>query len=229
MCGRFTGLTYDQVAEVVAAVEAGGVGNAAPDWPAQRADIRPGSQAWIIVPGNLPGNRAEEGSLTSGLAMLAPFEAQWGFPVEWSNTLVFNTRIETATGANPGMWQQPIREGRCLVPALRFFEPHATETVASPASGRMVKRQYAFEPYEQGFLLMAAVVQGSRFSIVTTKPNACVAPVHDRMPLVVQPHEVPMWLGPCFVELADRASVELRVQPEPLPNSYRESTQLRLF
>ena len=33
------------------------------------------------------------------------------------------------------------------------------------------------------------------FSIVTTKPNELVAPLHDRMPLILAPGDYDRWLG----------------------------------
>ena len=37
---------------------------------------------------------------------------------------------------------------------------------------------------------------------VATAPNASVAPVHDRMPLVLGPDEPSIWLGQNFESLA---------------------------
>ncbi|WP_270405357.1 SOS response-associated peptidase family protein [Candidatus Collinsella stercoripullorum] len=53
-----------------------------------------------------------------------------------------------------------------------------------------------------------------KFSIVTTEPNASVASVHDRMPLVLGPGESSVWLGSEFAPLADRRSVSLTSCPE---------------
>ena len=53
-----------------------------------------------------------------------------------------------------------------------------------------------------------------RFSIVTTEPNASVAPIHDRMPLVLGPGESSMWLGEGFATLKERGSVSLVCKPE---------------
>lgn len=51
-------------------------------------------------------------------------------------------------------------------------------------------------------------------SIVTTAPNASVAHVHDRMPLVLGPGESGVWLGPDFDRLADRSAIQLAAEPE---------------
>jgi len=57
------------------------------------------------------------------------------------------------------------------------------------------------------------VREGDRFSIVTTRPNASVAPIHDRMPLVLGPGESSVWLGPGFAALADRNQTTLLSRP----------------
>lgn len=53
-----------------------------------------------------------------------------------------------------------------------------------------------------------------RLSIVTTAPNADVALVHDRIPLVLGPGEFGVWLGPDFARLADRSGIQLATEPE---------------
>ncbi|WP_303941993.1 SOS response-associated peptidase family protein [Enorma burkinafasonensis] len=86
--------------------------------------------------------------------------------------------------------------------------------MASERTGKPVRRQYRFRvPGARAFLL-AAVQEDGRFSIVTTAPNASVAPVHDRMPLVLGPGEMGVWLGPDFARLADRSDIELASEPE---------------
>ena len=113
-----------------------------------------------------------------------------------------------------GMWAKAIAEGRCLVPVRAFYESHATERVVSERTGKPVRRQYLFRlPGARAFLL-AAVREGDRFSIVTTTPNASVAPIHNRMPLVLGPGESGMWLGPDFLALGRRDGISLISRPE---------------
>lgn len=131
---------------------------------------------------------------------------------------MFNTRIESTLEqprlGRRGMWAKAIAHGRCLVPVRAFYESHATEKAVSECTGKPVKRQYRFRlPGARAFLL-AAVQQDGLFSVVTTAPNASVAPVHDRMPLVLGPGESSVWLGSEFAPLADRRSVSLTSCPE---------------
>ena len=165
-------------------------------------DARPGS----LVPVYVPEGRD-----------LAVARLTWGFPLDGKPNAVFNTRIESALEqlrlGRRGMWAKAIAEGRCLVPVRAFYEGHMSERVESERTGRPVRRQYLFRlPGARAFLL-AAVREGDRFSIVTTAPNASVAPVHDRMPLVLGPGESGVWLGPGFAELANRSAIRLTSEP----------------
>ena len=143
---------------------------------------------------------------------------EWGFPLDGRPHAVFNTRIESALEqlrrGRRGMWAKAIAEGRCLVPVCAFYESHATERVASEKTGKPVRRQYRFTmPGARAFLL-AGVQQDGRFSIVTTEPNAIVAPIHDRMPLVLGSGESTVWLGSDFAVLANRSAITLAFEPE---------------
>ena len=53
-----------------------------------------------------------------------------------------------------------------------------------------------------------------RLSLVTTEPNAAVAPVHNRMPLALEPGEAALWLRGVYEPLLDRGAVRLTARPE---------------
>ena len=199
MCGRFVMLTYDEVIDVIRSIEMDAPYHIESDWPARRPSAYPGS----IVP-----------VITENGGILKPQNLKWGFETDWQKSLVFNTRLETALGSNPGMWKGPISEGRCVVATAGFFEPHATETIRSPRSGRQIKRQYLFDAKDDSPTLLAAVRDADAFSIVTTEPNRIVAPIHKRMPIVLRREDVPIWMNGDFASLADRNAIDLTVQPE---------------
>ena len=84
----------------------------------------------------------------------------------------------------------------------------------SERTGKPVRRQYRFRlPGARAFLLAGVTAEG-RLSIVTTEPNATVAPVHNRMPLVLGPGESARWLSGDFAALADRGRIRLTATPE---------------
>ncbi|MBQ9041739.1 MAG: SOS response-associated peptidase family protein [Eggerthellaceae bacterium] len=213
MCGRFEILTYEEVAAVVAAVEGHAAVGSLPDEP--RAHARPGSSILLF------GRRADDGE---GLEIA---ESTWGFTPEWGTKPVFNTRIESALSGS-GMWRGPIQDGRCVIPAAAFYEPHAAETVRSPKTGRPMKRQYRFAMPDAQPLLLAGVQADGRCSVVTCEPNRWVSPIHDRMPLALRFEEVATWLSPDWPALANRTDLSLEVTPEQ-PSNASEPDQLTLF
>lgn len=204
MCVRMCPLTFEEAQAVLdARATPGAHAIRYVERPDPLRDARPGSLVPVYVP--------KDGDL-------AVARLTWGFPLDGKPNAVFNTRIESALEqlrrGRRGMWARAIAEGRCLVPVRAFYESHMTERVESERTGRPVRRQYLFRlPGSRAFLL-AAVREGDRFSVVTTAPNASVAPIHDRMPLVLGPGESSVWLGPDFARLADRRCVSLTFYPE---------------
>lgn len=124
------------------------------------------------------------------------------------------------------MWEEPLRNGRCILPAATFFEPHETQTTVNPKTGRTVKRQFEFSLPDEEPLLLASVSQDGKLSVVTTKPNESVAPIHGRMPLALRFEEVQAWLEGDYDALADRSGIDLSVNPE---EPEVDPSQLSLF
>ena len=212
MCGRITLLTYEELLDVVESVEKRtAAGLLREQDGATRAQARPNSVVRAITP---VGGQLEISELV------------WGFPLDGGKKTVFNTRIESALEGSR-MWLGPLRDGRCLLPVASFFEPHATETSISPRTGRPIKRQYEFASESGMPLLLASVHDGTRLSVVTSEPNASVAPIHPRMPLVLRFEEVEAWLYGDYATLADRSGISLAARPEtPEPPA---PAQLSLF
>ena len=205
MCVRMSPLT---VAEAQAVLDKRGQASAHAielvEKPDPLYDAHPGSTVPVYVPEQ------------SGHLMVLTLS--WGFALNGKESAVFNTRLESALEqierGRRGMWAEAIQHGRCLVPVRAFYESHATERVESERTGKPVRRQYRFRlPGARAFLLAGVQAEG-RFSVVTTTPNASVAPVHNRMPLVLGPGESSIWLGADFARLADRSTIHLIAEPE---------------
>ena len=125
---------------------------------------------------------------------LLPDLMQWGFP---GKTLLINARAETA--ASKPTFRQALHGGRILVPATSFFE---WQQVGSSARDKTKLRLY--RPSEPVFY-MAGLYRpippeqnpnqlSGQFVILTGAANASVAPIHDRMPLVLPRHLLRAWL-----------------------------------
>jgi putative SOS response-associated peptidase YedK len=136
---------------------------------------------------------------------------RWGFAPFWTDGAVgparswINARAETA--ADSSAFGQALRSRRCVIPADAFYEWDRSVTPRQP---------YAIGPAAGGFLALAAIWSGSRdapptTAILTTTPNALVAPVHNRMPVIL-PHDfLDAWLDPS----AELAELEPMLAPAP--------------
>ena len=205
MCTRMIPLTYDEAAAALDSRERTGRARIT-----RRDEFDPVYDAY-------PGSEVPA-YVMDGNGRLVTVKLTWGFALEGRRAVVYNTRIETALAqirqGRRGMWADAIAQGRCLVPVRAFYESHCSETVPSEKTGKLVRRQYRFRMPRAGAFLLAGVQQAGQLSIVTTAPNADIASVHDRMPLVLGPGESGVWLGPEFARLADRSGIQLATEPE---------------
>lgn len=192
MCHRFVPLTLFEAQSAVEARRSTGrarVSRAGAD--VEVPDAYPGSTVPLFVPD-------AKGELEATLLT-------WGFEgYSSSSRLLFNTRIETAVKhvqEGRGLWANAMAHGRCLLPVRGFFE-HDT-------MGAERGVQVRFTLPGHGVFLLAAIHENGRFSVLTTRPNADVAPIHRRMPIVLGPGESSIWLGDGYEGLADRSRLPL--------------------
>ena len=123
---------------------------------------------------------------------------QWGLVPYFTKDLKkaqrpINARSETAAGSS--VFREAMKKRRCLVPATAFYEWKAA------ADG---KQPYAFARTDGAPLAFAGLWEAWRdaagevlrtFTILTTAANADMAPVHNRMPVILEEEEWRAWLG----------------------------------
>ena len=140
---------------------------------------------------------------------------RWGLIPYWAKDpkigySTFNAKAE-GIEERPA-FREPFRRRRCLVPFNSFYEWKKRGAERQP---------YAIARKDGGLLAMAGlwdawrspqgeVVRGC--TVVTTTPNALLAELHDRMPVILPPAHWSRWLGE---EPADLA--ELRALLVPCP------------
>ena len=61
------------------------------------------------------------------------------------------------------------------------------------------------------------------FTIITTEPNELVRPIHNRMPVILQPEDEEQWLDASRISFAKAKSL-LQPYPEELMNAHDVST-----
>ena len=108
---------------------------------------------------------------------MAARQMQWGFPGFQGKGLLINARAEAILDKKT--FRESVLHRRCVIPARHFYEWSKN------------KEKYTFQsPKQDDTLFMAGCYQiyngQNRFVILTTQANASVAPVHERMPLLLE-------------------------------------------
>jgi putative SOS response-associated peptidase YedK len=104
-----------------------------------------------------------------------------------------NARAETV--ATAPMFRDAMARRRCLVPADVFYEWQATEQGKLPfAVARGDGQPMVFAGLWEGWRGADGTVLRS-FTIVTTNANTALRPIHERMPVILEPADWPAWLG----------------------------------
>lgn len=126
---------------------------------------------------------------------------RWGLVPAWAKdpamgAKLINARAETL--AEKPSFRRPLRSGRCLIPATGFYEWQA-----SPTGRGKTKMLFTRADGDMfGFAGLCDVWRDpsgrelKTYTIVTTAPNAVVAPVHDRMPVILTRETEEVWLDP---------------------------------
>ncbi len=108
----------------------------------------------------------------------------WGFQQFTGSGLIINARAESVT--DKPMFRDSILQRRCVIPASWFYEWNRQ------------KEKVTFKREDSSILFMAGFYQkyeeGNRFVILTTAANESMRPVHDRMPVILEEHELKDWI-----------------------------------
>lgn len=151
------------------------------------ADVRPTGFAPII--------RIHEGRRLA-------LPARWGLIPAWSKDEriaqhTFNARAETV--AEKPSFRSAFKHRRCLIPASAFFEWRAIP-------GQKKKQKLRFSAPDGKPLALAGLWETwqhpetgepiETYTIITSAANAFMAPVHDRMPVLLAAGDWAAWLDP---------------------------------
>ena len=202
MCGRYSlEARPDEIAEAFALAEAIVV-------PA-RYNIAPTQSVPIVRIDAATGGRR--------LEMI-----RWGIPSHPDNPRpLINARSESVD--RKPSFRSAFRQRRCLVPATGFFEWQKLAGAKQPFHiRRHDRRLFAFAGiWEPG----GDVQDGAAFAILTTVPNETVSPIHDRMPVILDPAAYATWLDPA--EQSSQRLLELLVPaPDDTLTAYPISTRV---
>lgn len=182
MCGRFTQqLSTSEFAKIF------GAENLADD-PGGHYNLAPMRKASVVV---------ERGDRRA----IVPYK--WGFVPTWAKdprigSRMINARAETI--ATSPAFRSAFAKRRCIVPADAFYEWHRV--------GKGPSQPYVIRREDGRTLAFAGIWSAWReadapegaeplrtFSIVTTTANETLAPIHDRMPVILPEDAWELWLG----------------------------------
>lgn len=179
MCGRFTLIAHPE--DLIRAFPGLQVG--AP--PPPRYNIAPSQPVAVIA--------------NDGRFALDYFV--WGLIPSWAKETAIGNRLINAraeTLLEKPSFRGAFRYRRCLIPASGFYEwqRQAGRTARQPMYIRLKSTPvFAFG----GLWERWQGADGSEIlscTIITTPPNALVATIHDRMPLILPPEAYELWLTP---------------------------------
>ncbi|MGN7357605.1 SOS response-associated peptidase [Paenibacillus sp. SAF-054] len=124
-------------------------------------------------------------------------ELRWGLVPSWAKDSSMGSRMINArseTLAQKPAYRLPFERKRCLIPADGFYEWQQT------GSG---KRPYRIKLKSSELFSMAGLYDiwvredGSRLAtctVITTRPNSLMEPIHDRMPVILRPEDELRWV-----------------------------------
>ena len=147
---------------------------------------------------------------------------RWGLVPGWVKdpaafSLLFNARSESA--AEKPAFRAALRHRRCLVPASGFYEWRRAGNAKEP---------FHIRPRGGGPMAFAGLweewIDGDggiheSATILTTAANAVVAPIHERMPVIVPPADFGRWLDVKHHDVRHVADL-LRPPPDDLLEAY---------
>lgn len=209
MCGRFA--LKAPPAEIMRQFGVDAVPELAP-----RYNIAPTQQILIV---RHPWQQPE--------ARLEAVQVKWGLLPSWAKDAsmaekLINARAESV--AEKPAFRSAFRRMRCLIPADGFYEWEATPSGKQPwfihlKSKELLAFAGLWEHWQapDGTPLETA-------TIITTDANALVRPVHDRMPVILQPADYAAWLG--AQTKAEDLKALLKPLPEDLMERYRVSRSM---
>jgi len=204
MCGRYTLTRHDGVIEEMGAILDPQIALT------NRFNIAPTQPAPIVIQ-------------RDGVRVMELF--RWGLVPHWAlhpepggkrAPLMINARVETVL--QKPVFARAFRKRRILVPADGFFE---WKRAASGSGRKEIPQPLYIRPVPHRYVAFAGIAiravvdarsarEGGKsplgiptetgdlfsFAILTGPPNELVAPIHDRMPVVLHPADYSGWLDP---------------------------------
>jgi putative SOS response-associated peptidase YedK len=149
---------------------------------------------------------------------------RWGLVPHWAKDMALGAKLNNAR--SDGVFDKPsfrraARRRRCLLPASGFYEWQA-----AAAGPRQPKQPWYFTSADGAPLAMAGLFEAWRPAedapwlltccVITVDANALMAPVHDRMPVLLPREQWALWLDRRVQDPAVLAPLLVPCAPEAL-------------
>lgn len=180
MCGRYTLVSGKAKLITRFGVQGKPAGEIKPNY-----NIAPG-QTMPVITNSGKGNQLEL--------------MRWGLIPVWAKDpaigyKMINARAETL--AEKPTWKRPFKSQRCLVPASGFYEWRRDGSTKTPYYIHLTGEDtFAFAGLYDEWTDKSSGEVIRSYSIITTNPNGVVKPIHDRMPVILEPSQEDDWLSP---------------------------------
>ncbi|MDI6782816.1 MAG: SOS response-associated peptidase [bacterium] len=193
MCGRFVILDLETIIRKYHIAQKPGFTFS------PRYNIAPGQLVPIVIREKLPADIANRLELMKW--GLIPF---WAKDPAIGNRLI-NARAETL--AEKLSFKSALKSNRCLVPASGFYE-------WKEIGGRKIP--FLIKVKETSLFSFAGLYdiwkdeqenEVKTFTIITTSANSFMAPIHNRMPVILKPENEEVWLNKSVNDIAQLISV----------------------
>ena len=139
---------------------------------------------------------------------------RWGLIPAWAKDQSIGARMINARGetvADKPSFRAAVKSRRCLIPASGFFEWARVGDRKQPHYIHFEDdRVFAFAGLWERWTRGGDPIESC--TIITTSPNDLVAPLHDRMPVILPSERHEEWLAP---EALDPARLAGLLAPHP--------------
>jgi putative SOS response-associated peptidase YedK len=150
---------------------------------------------------------------------------KWGLVPSWADDPAIGYKMINARGdtvATKPSFRKAFKVRRCLVVADGFYEWQKTDGNKQPHYIRLKDdRPFAFAGLWEHWGRDGQEIDSC--TIITTDANELMAPIHNRMPVIVAPSDYDLWLDPAIQEV-ERLQPLLRPYPPGEMTAYPVST-----
>jgi putative SOS response-associated peptidase YedK len=144
---------------------------------------------------------------------------RWGLIPSWAKDAKIGNSLINARAdgvADKPSFRSAFKRGRCLVIADGFYEWRKDGKVKQPFFIHMKDdRPFAFAGLAEHWSKGEKPIDSC--TIITTDPNSMMAPIHDRMPVILPKDAYDVWLDPGFQDKERLLALPLPVNENMLP------------